>query len=586
MDRDRPFSHNSEGGRLNKPLQVVLDGKGAVTLRPNDHIATGGEGSIYRVGDLAVKMYLEPDKMRAAGMPEKIKALAGLVHRFVVGPRGLVLNATADPIGHYLPFVGNGHPLSMVFTNEFWTQESFGSKQAIELVDGMRAAVGFAHQCGATLVDANELNWMAVLDGNSEPRVIDVDSWAIGKWPASVIMPSIRDWNSKTFDDESDWFSWAIVTFQVFTGLHPYKGTLPGFDRGDLVGRMKARASVFSPGVRMNRAVREFSDIPAALLRWYEAVFQGAERSAPPSPYDKAVTAAPAARKSRTVLSVGGGKLSFDRLGAQRYDQVVRVFFCGAVATASGNIHDLNAGMTIAMGLKGAEVVRVDGGWLVGHKSGFRYVPENGSPGENLTVPLLFSALLSYENRIFAVTDKGLSEIQVKVFGKKPIAAIANTWSVLTNSTRWFSGMGVQDAIGAMYLVLPFGTDSVSCLRVPALDGLKVVAGKAGYRFISVVATDSATGIYQKIEFTLNRDYTIQAVWRGPHDGAGLNVAILPKGVCATILKDGELDLFVPASGAVRRVEDRQVATDMALCNWGDKVLFIHNGEVWWLQVK
>ncbi len=570
-----------------KSLQVVLDGKGPVTLRPNDHIATGGEGSIYRVGDLAVKIYLEPELMRAAGMPDKIAALSGLVHRFVVGPRGLVLDAKAQPIGHYLPFVDNGHPLSLVFTNEFWGQQSFGSKEAIELVDGMRAAVGFAHQCSAVLVDANELNWMAVLDGNAEPRVIDVDSWAIGKWPASVIMPSIRDWNSKTFDNDSDWFSWAIVTFQVFTGIHPYKGTMPGYDRGDLVGRMKARASVFSPGIRLNRAVREFSDIPTALLRWYEAVFQGVERSAPPSPYDQAVTAAPAARKHRTVLPVAGGRLSFDKLGPKDggRDPVVRVFFCGVVATASGSLHDLKSGVLLAMDLKGAEVVRVIDGWLVGNKSGFRYVPDNGSAAEYLSLPIAFTSLLSYENRMFAVTERGISEIQVRMFGKKPIAAIGTSWSVMTNSTRWFHGMGVQDAIGAMFLVLPFGEESVSCLRVPVLDGLKVVAGKAGNRFVSVIAIDSA-GVYRKIEFTLNRDYTIKDTWQGTSDGPSLNLAILPQGICATILKDGELDIFAPASGAVRHIEDSYVATDMALGNWGEKVLSIHNGEVWWIQVK
>ena len=41
-----------------KTMQVILEGKGPVTLRPADHIATGGEGSIYKVAGMAIKMYL------------------------------------------------------------------------------------------------------------------------------------------------------------------------------------------------------------------------------------------------------------------------------------------------------------------------------------------------------------------------------------------------------------------------------------------------------------------------------------------------------------------------------------------------
>src|SRR5690349_14498498 len=103
--------------------QVLIEGKGTVTLRPADHIATGGEGSIYKVGDLAVKMYLDPARMRQTGLPEKVKLLAGLQHPYVVAPRGLVLDSRSEPVGHYLPFVSAAHALSLVFTNDFWSKE-------------------------------------------------------------------------------------------------------------------------------------------------------------------------------------------------------------------------------------------------------------------------------------------------------------------------------------------------------------------------------------------------------------------------------------------------------------------------------
>ena len=69
-------------------------------------------------------------------------------------------------------------------------------------------------------------------------------------------------------------------------------------------------------------------------------------------------------------------------------------------------------------------------------------------------------------------------------------------------------------------------------------------------------------------------------------DGPELNLAILPKGVCATIMKDGELDVFVPGSGNVNRAEDDQVATDMLLSNWGDRVVYVQDGELWAVRMK
>lgn len=569
---------------MTKPLQVTLEGKGPVALRPNDHIATGGEGSIYRVGDLAVKIYLDPDKMRQAGLPEKVKLLSTLTHPYVVGPRGMALNAKSEPVGHYLPFVDHAHALSMVFTNEFWGKESFDSENASTLVAGMREAVEFAHQHSALLIDANELNWMVMLDGKTEPRVIDVDSWAIGRWPASVIMPSIRDWNASGFDAGTDWFSWGIVTFQIYTGIHPYKGTLAGYDRGDMVGRMKARASVFSSGIKLNRAVRDFSTIPAGLLRWYEAAFQGTERSVPPSPYDSAVTASPAAVKMRATVLAGGGTLVFEKI-LEVSGSVVRVFSCGVALTSDGELIELSSKRRIGCSGRTCEVVRVEHGWLAGDKFGFWYLPESGV-GIPLPIQIQYRQLLSYENRMFAVTESGLTEITVRLFSGKPIAAMGQTWGIMVNSTRWFSGVGVLDAMGAMYLIAPFGPGAVAQVRVKDLDGLTVVAGKAGNRFISLVVVDRQ-GDYRKMEFTFDRDYAMPpTMWTGPTDSAELNIAILPKGVCATIVKDGEIGIFVPSSGTVKRIDNSHVSTDMALANWNDTVVFIQGGDVWTVRLK
>lgn len=571
-------------------IQVVLEGKGSVTLRESNYVATGGEGKIYKISDSVVKIYHRPEIARQRGMPDKIRLLAKLKHPYVSSPVGLVTTLAGDPIGHHLPYV-DGHPLARVFTNDFWQREKFNNKHASTLVDRVRQIVCFAHANNATMVDANELNYFALFTGSDpEPRVIDVDSWAIGRWPATVIMPSIRDWHAKTFDERTDWFAWGIVTFQIYTGLHPYKGTLDGFDRGDLEGRMKANASVFGKGVRLNRAVRDFSNIPSPLLNWYEATFQKGERVNPPSPFDTSVVTPRAAQVMRAVTTGRSGTLVFDKLLEIVGDPVIRVFHCGVALLSSGKLVDLATKRQMGeIQSRGCEVVKVEDGWLIGElekrEVTFRYVQEGSLKSEKLSLKLNGYNLVSFENRLFVVMDVGLTEVNFSFLGKPLLSASNIPLGAMLNSTKWFQGVGVMDAMGAKYVITPFGASSGTQTRVRELNDLKVVTAKAGNRFVSLIGLDR-NGIYRKIEITFDRDYKSHKVWSAETDGPELNLAILPKGVCATIVKDGELDVFVPFNGQLTRVEDNEIGTDMILSNWEDKVIYIQNGAVWSLRMK
>lgn len=577
-------------------IQVILEGRGPVTLRPNDHIATGGEGSIYRISDLVVKIYLDPKKMQQRGTPDKVRKLSALLkHPYIVTPLGLVVTANGNPVGHYLPYIEDppiGHPLSRVFTNDFYQSEGFTNKLASKLVERMRETVLFAHDHGALLIDPNELNWFALsVRQDPEPRIIDVDSWVLGQMPPTVaVMPSIRDWHAKKFGHESDWFSWAVVTFQVYTGIHPYKGTLNGYARADMERRMKDNASVFTSGVRLNRAVRDFSCIPTPLLGWYEATFQKGERIRPPSPFDTGITTPQIARVLRTVTTGRTGMLIFEKLLGYAGDSVIRTFYCGVALLASGKLIDLSTKRQIAIVSSPAcEISRVDRGWLIGslekREATFMYVNERDMSSELLQSRIQARRIFGYENRMFVVGDNGLTEIKSNLFGEKFIASAGQTWGVIVNSTKWFGGVGVLDAMGAKFVIAPFGDGAVAQIRARELDGIQVITAKAGNRFASFIALDKK-GNYQKIEIAFDHEYRAYKVWTGIVDGPELNLAILPKGVCATIVRDGELDIFVPANGNMTRVEDKQVATDMILSNWEDRVIYIQNGEVWVVRMK
>ena len=79
-------------------IKVTLEGRGQLTLRDADYVASGGEGSIYRANDTVVKLYSDKDKMTRDGMGEKIKILAvRMKHDGIVAPQGVVTPAGVIP---------------------------------------------------------------------------------------------------------------------------------------------------------------------------------------------------------------------------------------------------------------------------------------------------------------------------------------------------------------------------------------------------------------------------------------------------------------------------------------------------------
>lgn len=568
---------------------VELEGRGALIIRPSDHIATGGEASVYRAHGTSVKIYTDTEKMRRDGMIDKVKLLKPLRSKFVMAPEGIVFDSNGKPIGLYMPFA-EGEALPRIFTSAYWQREGFEIAQANTLVDRMRDTVRFAHDHKAVMVDPNELNWVISLarKKDPEPRAIDVDSWAIGRFGPKAIMLSIKDWHAKGFNDQTDWFAWGIVTFQIFTGIHPYRGTLDGYTQKDLEKRMKDNASVFAKGVRLNNAVRDFSTIPVPLFEWYKATFEKNERTIPPSPFDKGIAAvAPAARIHKTVTTASGA-LIFDKLFEKVGDAVLRTWPCGVVQTASGTLVEIRTKHVIGkLGSQG-EVVKVDGGWLLADPQSspaYTFVDERTRQEQALSFSLKGLSLFRYENRLFLVTESELVELKF-MGGGNPLVVIGPRTQILQpRATKWFDGIGVQKAFDATFMVLPFGDAACITVRAKELDHETPIIARAGSRFASVITLDKK-GTYHKHEFIFDKDYRAYQHWQDVVDSPELNLAILPHGVTAMILDDGELVIFVPSNGKIHKVKDRMIEADMVLTNWEEKVVYVKDGALWSVKMK
>jgi hypothetical protein len=559
-------------------LKVVLDGKGPVTVSDNDHMATGGEGTVYSVGGVVLKVYHDPKRAMWNGVGDKIDFFRKYPNNLVVAPLGYAYDTKNQVIGFYMN-MAKGDPLVKLFTNDFRRDKRFSDKDSAELSRNIWDVVAYAHSHNAIMLDANELGYM--VDG-IVPYVLDVDSWIrYKKFPPTVaIMPSIRDWHAKNYDELSDWFSWGVVTFQIFTNIHPYKGTLPGYTNREMDRRMKDNASVFSSDIRLNHNVKDFSCIPGPLRDWYHDEFQNGGRSVPPSP-------------SATGLSVGGygvvmyakvaatGKLAIERL--LTVDNASRVISVGLLLLDNGNLVDIVTGRVVMSGCTPeTAVVKFSAGWIVHTGDKFYFV--DLAERVELRTQMGSARVVTNGNRMFVVVGSKFTELFIADLGNRKILGMGTSWSIMPHSTTWFDGFGVMDVLGKVHVVVPFGEKSLATLRVPELDGIQPINGTCGPGFLSVVGMNRA-GDYVRVDVLISENYTSCSASSVSVDVPELNMTVLPKGVGAVIVKDGELTIFVPTNGNQKIVSDGTIS-GMVLYRWDNTVLGIMDGKLWKVTMK
>ena len=592
------------------PLRVFLPGKGEVALSQTDYLATGGEGVVYAKGGFVYKLYLDPVGARARGIEDKIKLLQGIRHPHIVAPVDVLHNAQHEVVGFYMQ-EARGVPLVKTFTNAWRDPHNFGMAESLALVENMRLAVQSAHQAGAVLVDANEMNYLA--DGTT-PRLLDVDSWQIGPFKASAIMPSIRDVHSADFTPLTDWFSWAVVSFQVLAGIHPYKGVHPDFKRGDLHARMLANASVFDPRVSVNAGVRDYASLPGALLDWYRDVFQHGLRSAPPGVH-AARLAVVANRSTRTPTSQTVSHDLLVHLGGD----VVQVLSCGVALwrepSGAGTLHayDLQRKQNLpsltsvqldAIGEGVAALVRCAGGLLyvslhtsantattqsrgiTGHLVSGERDPVPVCPAVKL-LPCLAQRLITFGNRLFAVnanSDRGLMEIAVDQLGQQTMLSVRASWPFLAQASTMFANMAVFDALGTPFVVLP-NNDSVRVDKASGLAAYRLVdAFMVSPDYVLALAYRRADGQTYRLTLTRGGEHQgFDITSTEPTDELALNVAVNEQGIGVEVLANGELAVFgakQTASGNSKLVRNTGLTQDHRVFALPSGLHYSHGQEV------
>lgn len=561
-------------------MKVIVAGKGQVNLNKSDFLASGGEGQIYIKHGLAYKIYADPyHKMIPTG---KMQELGALTHPSILKPEHVVANTKNKPIGFTMRFVKDAVALCQMFTKSFKNRMGVTPQMTLELVQKLQELVVYAHAKDILIVDLNEMNFL-LPQSLDNVLAIDVDSWQTKSFPATAIMENIRDRQVKGnhFTKGSDWFSFAVVAFNMFIGVHPYKGKHPDIKAWQ--DRMDQNISVFHPKVNLPKVCLPLDVIPDAYLHWFKAVLADGQRVAPPQDLQAVIDIA------MTIKKVTGSN-TFNISEVLRAPDVITDVIIGPIRAALTQNKGVFINNKESPNIPGtAKIICLP----VRHTVVAAYVENGKLKLTNATsrsiIPLDVDAtsIMKYDGRFYVKSGDKILEVKFTEVGNNVIASIKMVAQVLEFGSKMFDGVMIQNLLGAKYASFFPRSDQHHQLHIKELDSYNIVDAKHDRGVLIVIGTKK--GKYDKFVIRLSSDYVSYDSRLEPDISyAGINFTVLDNGIVAHLTEEEKLQLFGKKLGSsnLKEINDTVLNGDMKLLSYGVQTMFIQDDTVYSIVMR
>ncbi len=549
-------------------MRVHAQGRGVVELRQTDFVASGGEGTLYARDGVAYKVWTDPSRVPSRDRLVALKA----VPRATL-PRELLTDEDGRLVGFTMDHLADHVPLARLCTRSYRERHGVGPERAAALVADLAELVARVHRAGAVVVDLSELNVLVDAD-HREATLVDCASWQLPGHPATAVADHVRDRRAPAghFDEGTDWFSLAVIAFSVLVGIHPYRGA----HALDLDARVRAGVTAWHPEVKVPRAAVWPRDaVPDRWRRWLGAVLERHERVPPPLGPIGAFSWAP------TVLSAPVGAVRRERLLLADAPLRLAASHLGLVVAAT------DAGLYVdgrpAAALPGVEALAFGPRWgtpIAAARRDGHLALWCARTGDAIPVQLRGDALTTAGGRLIVKARDLLVEVTlIELRGASAARVVATPRTlaqVLPHATRLFDGCAVQDVHGATWLSVFPGLGAHRALRVPELDGARVLDARAGDGAALIrVAGDPSAWLVRWDE----HGHTDVRALDG--DEAALDLCVPSTGV-AVLRREGGLELLRarPGDARARLVRDPVLDAPLRLVALGDRLGAIAGPEL------
>lgn len=556
-----------------------------VTLSQSDYIAGGGEGKVYGKGGSAFKIYHDPKKMIPVS---KIKELSQLSPKNVLSPRDIILDSSNKPIGFQMDLIPDSIFLTWMF-NKGWKQSNNITPDILlHIVRIMRETTIVLHNENCIIGDYNEMQFLVSKDYDNV-FFVDTDSYQTASFPCTAIMETVRDRIVPfgTFTTNTDWFAYAIVTFQLWTGIHPYMCKHPNYSRKDVKSfkMMDDNVSAYSKGSSMPKQALPLNVIPKKLDRWYRSVFVDKERTTPPNP-DSAM---PVAIPKKTIIS-STENFNVEAV-ATAPDTIRKVFIVnGQIYLLTNNTITKN-GKVVSRINKNMNyfICECEGSYhpIICKYNGVTlkfYGLENGE--EIGSCPA--DQCIEYNSKIYTVNDGVLYRNQFRVILNKVFHETEITEQLYgKKNIRSFKGTVYQDVLGVPWFVL-LG-DSTINVQIKELENHRIldakydVIHKDGKQIGILMVISESTSNYYRSAFVIDSKISLLSK-DNCYSSDQANFVALDKGVIVYV-DESDIVLELPGIGA-KKVNNPPFDNSNSIYTDGARVLVVQSNRLLHVSMK
>lgn len=548
-------------------MEVKVNNR-TVRLEDSDFLAAGGQAKVYAKGDTVYKIYHDPKLLVSQKKMQELAANAS--NSAVALPKDQITDAVGCRIGLTFDFLKNTEPIFNMGSNGYWQDKNLTAEKAVALIEAAKKSIQAVHDKNCLIVDLNPFNLLVDQKTLLKHWLIDTESWQTKSFPATAIMPGIRDFSSKAFSRLTDWYSFAIITCEFFIGVHPFKGGAhPRFGPKDMELRMQNNASVFDKNVRLNARIRALDTIPENYRKWYFQLFQEGKRIPPPE--------AGVLQGVRVVQKVLQQAVAFEVELLQEYQANVtrHRFIDGKRVVWAGR----------KIWIDQVEYPSADEVIFCENEPVFLKLNESGqaeikSKFQVVGAEVFAEKLCISDNTLFVKSGSAITQVEFTKLGKMLSVSLGQSWNVLPLATKVFDGVCYQDALGEPYLIVP----GVAFIRTAELKGFKILNARKQHNIILVLAHKS--GQNTVFIFVLDKTFGSYTCYTELTDEKDLNTTILKKQVAVSIPDDGKLKLQSLQDGREKILTDKAIDSDFTLGSEDNTVVFFINQRLFKLTMK
>lgn len=233
-------------------------------------LASGGEGTVYMYGTKVLKIYHTPRKKE---FENHLKSLSTLGKRFVK-PETIWYTTQGLVAGFEMEFVDFNK--NFIFHNltkkSFCLNQNMDSKFKIQVLKNLREAIEECHSKDIVIGDLNQYNFFVT--SQADIIYVDVDSFSTKDHQhSSILLDDIRDWTTTTIGKMTDIWAYSILSFWIFTYVHPFKFVCPS-NSDSLESRVRKSLSILSnlTGTVIPKA---YEKLPDMLETQFKDIFRG-----------------------------------------------------------------------------------------------------------------------------------------------------------------------------------------------------------------------------------------------------------------------------------------------------------------------